>query len=335
MIDHPIERGRIRRAAGLLALCLLWAWSTGAIAFSPYASAPVRAALALLFLAALPFAYRAATRRWPRVSAMAGLFAVGVLPLVAGWALLRPSNERDWNADQQQLATARIEGDQVTLANVRNFSYRSTSDFDPHWEDRRYDLARIESLWFVVEPFSGFPGAAHTFISFGFEGGEYLAVSAEIRKEQGESFSPWKGLYRNYELMYVFGDERDLVSLRTEHRKDTVYVYPVRASKEQVRATFVDVLQRANALVARPEFYHSLTNTCTTNIAHHANRIQPDLVPFSWRMLLPGHSDAMALQLGLIDFEGSLEQARARFRVNERASRAAGADDFSVRIRAE
>ena len=335
MIDRTAAPGRFRLAASWLSLSLLWAWGTGAIALSPYASAPLRTSLALLFLAILPLAYRFATRRFPRVTVVAALFAVGSLPLLAWLLLLLPSNERDWNADQQYLASARIEGDRVTLANVRNFTYRSTSDYEPGWETRRYDLGRIESLWFVVEPFSGFPGAAHTFLSFGFEGGEYLAVSAEIRKEQGESFSPWKGLFRNYELMYVFGDERDLVSLRTEHRKDTVYVYPVRASKEVVRATFVDVLQRANALATRPEFYNSLTNTCTTNIANHANRIQPGLVPFSWRMLLPGHSDALALQLGLIDYEGSLERARARFRVNERAARAAGAADFSVRIRAD
>lgn len=335
MIEHIYLRGRSLRVAGLVVCAAFWVWSTGAIAFSPYASVAVRASLAILFLLALPVACGIAIRRLPVATAMLPLIALGSLPLLAGLALLRPSNDRPWNLDQARLPSARIEGDRVTLANVRHFTYRSAAEFEPHWEERSYDLARIESLWFIVEPFSGFPGAAHTFLSFGFEGGEYLAVSAEIRKEQGESFSPWKGLYRNYELMYVFGDERDLVLLRTEHRKDTVYLYPVRAPKALVRATFVDVLERANALAARPEFYNSLSNTCTTNIAHHANRIQPGRVPFSWRMLLPGHSDALALQLGLIDFEGDLEQARARFRVNERAASAAGSADFSARIRAD
>lgn len=326
---------RLRRTAGLIAVALLWVWSTGAIAFSPYSSGPVRAALALLFLLSLPLAYHAGKRRLSPQALAAGLLALGCAPLAAAGLLLQPSNDREWNPDQQRLPSALIEGRHVTLSNVRNFTYRSTSEFEPRWEDRHYDLDRIASLWFVVEPFSGFPGAAHTFLSFGFEGGEYLAVSAEIRKQPGESFSPWKGLYRNYELMYVFGDERDLVALRTEHRKDTVYVYPIRASKELIRATFVDVLERANGLAAHPEFYNTLTNTCTTNIVHHANRIQPELLPFSWHMLLPGHSDALALQRGLIDFEGSLEQARARFRVNERAAQAAGTDDFSARIRTE
>lgn len=307
-------------------------WMAGAIAFAPYASGAVRGTLVGVFLLLFAFACVVARRRRKAGFVLLGALAAVSIPLIAWLALLRPSNDRAWNSDQRRLAEVRVEGDRVTVRNVRNFRYRSTSDFDVRWEDRSYDLSRIESLWFVVEPFSGFPGAAHTFLSFGFEGGEYLAVSAEIRKEQGESFSPWKGLYRNYELMYVFGDERDLVHLRTAHRKDTVYVYPVRATKEQVRATFVDMLARADALVANPEFYHSVTNTCTTNIAGHANNIRPGLVPLSWRMLLPGYSDALALQLGVIDFDGTLEQARETFRVNERATGAPDAD-FSMRIR--
>jgi hypothetical protein len=175
---------------------------------------------------------------------------------------------------------------------------------------------------------------AHTFLSFGFEGGDYLAVSVEIRKEAGEAFSPWRGLYRNYELMYVLGDERDLVQLRTEQRRDTVYLYPLKASRERMRAMLLDVLGRAEALARAPEFYHSLLNNCATNIARHANRIHPGLVPYSWHLQLPGYADAKVLELGLIDFEGTLAQARERFRIDERAHRAAGAADFSARIRA-
>jgi hypothetical protein len=133
--------------------------------------------------------------------------------------------------------------------------------------------------------------------------------------------------------MYVFGDERDLVRLRTEHRKDTVYVYPLRGGPKIARAMLVDILARVNSLHGAPEFYNSLTNTCTTNIVEHANRIAPGLVPLSWQEVLPGHSDARALELGLIDFDGTIEAARERFRVNERAAQAAGAFDFSERIR--
>lgn len=314
----------------LLALGALFAWDTGAIAFAPYASAPVRTALACVFALAVPMVYLRA-RRWVWVPC--------AVPLLAWLTLLQPSNDRAWTADQQRLPRAEVDGDRVTVHDVRAFTYRSATDFDPKWEDRTYDLARLESAWFIVEPFSSFGGAAHTFLSFGFAGGPthddtYLAVSVEIRKEAGESFSPWQGLYRNYEIMYVLGDERDLIALRTEQRHDTVYLYPVRADKAQMRQMLVDILKRANALAIEPEFYNSITNTCTTSIARHVNRVAPGRVPFSWHLLLPGYADERALALGLIDFDGTLDQARARFRINERAARAAGAADFSTRIRA-
>lgn len=261
------------------------------------------------------------------------MLALGVMAVLSWTVLLRPSNERVWSADQARLPRVQIDGDRVAVNGVRNFVYRSTSDYDPVWEDRNYDLSQLQSLWFVEEPFSSFAGAAHTFLSFGFADGQYLAVSVEIRKEVGESFSPWKGLYRNYEIMYVFGDERDLVQLRTEQRHDTVYLYPVKASQALVRAMFLDIVKRANALAAQPEFYNSLTNTCTTNIAAHINHIVPGLVPFSWHLLLPGYADERALQLGLLDFQGTIDAARERFRINERAQSAAGAVDFSSLIR--
>lgn len=326
--------GRLGATVTRLALVGLWAWGAGAIALSPYSTQAVRTVLAGAFLLLVPLAlaWMRGRRVRPATTALVVL-AICSVPLIGWCSLLQPSNDRAWAADQQRLPRVEIAGDGAMVRGVRNFAYRSTTDFDRRWEDRRYDLSRIETAWFVLEPFSSFPGAAHTFLSFGFAGGEYLAVSVEIRKEAGESFSPWKGLYRNYELMYVFGDERDLVQLRTGVRKDTVYLYPVKATKPQLRAMFVDIAARANGLAERPEFYNSLTNTCTTNIALHANRIHPGRVPLSWHLVLPGYSDERAMQLGLIDFAGTLAQARERFRINERAARAAGSEDFSQRIR--
>lgn len=270
-------------------------------------------------------------RRWLTRAVLA------VLPIVSGYALLvllvRPSNERDWNLDQVQLATAEFVDDQVTVHNVRNALYRSTSDFDVRWETRRYDLSRLESVWFIVEPFSDWRGPAHTFLSFGFGDDDYLALSVEIRKERGESFSPWWGLLRQYELAYVAGDERDLIGMRANHRKDEVFLYPVRATPAQRRALLQSMLQRANALAAAPEFYNTLTNTCTSNIVDHIEAIAPDRIPWSYKTLLPAHSDDLAFDLGLIDTELPRERYRAAHRINERA--AAHADDpaFSQAIR--
>jgi hypothetical protein len=266
------------------------------------------------------------------------LLAMAVALFVA-WLLfallVRPSNERDWNADQARVATAEIDGDAVTIRNVRNAVYRSTSDFDVHWETRRYDLSRLESVWFVVEPFADWRGPAHTFLSFGFDDGDYVAVSVEIRKERGESFSPLLGLLRQYEIAYVIGDERDLIGLRANHRKDEVFLYPIRATPAQARALFESMLARANRVATTPEFYNTLTNTCTSNIVDHIESIAPGRVPWSHKTLLPAYSDDLAYDLGLIDTDLPRETYRAAHRINERAQSAANRPDFSVAIRGD
>ena len=264
------------------------------------------------------------------------LLAIAVALFVA-WLLfamlIRPSNERDWNADQARMATAEIVGDAVTIRNVRNAVYRSTSDFDVHWETRRYDLARLDSVWFVVEPFADWRGPAHTFLSFGFDDGEHVAISVEIRKERGESFSPLLGLLRRYEIAYVIGDERDLIGLRANHRKDEVFLYPIRTTREQARALFVSMLERANRIAAEPEFYNTLTNTCTSNIVDHIESIAPGRVPWSYKTLLPAYSDDLAYDLGLIDTDLPRERFRPAYRINDAAAASANAFDFSRAIR--
>ena len=249
-------------------------------------------------------------------------------------ALLRPSNDRDWSPDQAELATAVIEGDHVQISNVRNALYRSTTDYDVRWEQRRYDLGQLESVWFMVEPFSDWRGPAHTLLSFGFGDGRYLAVSVEIRKEQGEAFSPLKGLLRQYELTYIIGDERDLIGLRANHRRDEVFLYPVRTTPAGRRALLVSMLERTNAVAAQPEFYNTLSNTCTTNIVEHIDAIVPGRIPLSYKTLLPGYSDELAFDLGLIDTTLPRESFRAAHRINDLALEHADSENFSAGIRA-
>ncbi len=245
----------------------------------------------------------------------------------------QPSNDRDWAPDQERLAWAEIEGRRVRVHNIRHARYRSVDDYDVVWESRSYDLDRLQSAWFVVEPFEEWRGPAHTLMSFGFAGDEYLAISVEIRKEKGEEFSPWKGLMRQYEVMYVIGDERDLIQLRTNHRRDQVYLYPVRAPRERIEQMFVGMLRRANRLKVQPEFYNTLSNTCTTNIVDHVNELVPGRVPFSYKVLLPGYSDELAYELGLIDTELQFAEAQRHFRIDDDALRLAGRQDFSKRLR--
>ncbi|HWM93047.1 MAG TPA: DUF4105 domain-containing protein [Thermoanaerobaculia bacterium] len=269
------------------------------------------------------------------------LFAAsGALLVFLLWKVFgpRPSNDRGWTPDQALLPWAEIEGRSVRVHNVRHARYRSTEDYDIAWEERTYDLDRLRSAWFVVEPFGEWQGPAHTLMSFGFEGdsseeNDYLAVSVEIRKERGEEFSPWQGLARRYEVMYVVGDERDLIRLRTNHRRDEVYLYPVRAPRERIEQMLVSMLRRANRLREEPEFYNTLTNSCTTNIVRHVNELIPGRVPWSYKVILPGYSDELAYDLGLIDTDLPFAEAKRRFRIDEKAQRLGDREDFSVAIR--
>jgi Domain of unknown function (DUF4105) len=275
----------------------------------------------------------AKVRRHPFRSAAWGLLLGAVASYLVLMVLVRPSNERDWSVDQRRTAMAEVSGDVVRIQNVRNAHYRSTEDFDMRWEERTYDLRQLESVWFVVEPFADWRGPAHTFLSFGFGDGRYVSISVEIRKERGESFSPLRGVLRQYELAYIVGDERDLIGLRANHRHDDVYLYPIRATRDGMRALFVSMLERANALARTPEFYNTLTNTCTSNIVQHINVIAPGRIPFSYKTLLPAYSDDLAFDLGLIDTELARDQYRAAYRINDLARLHADSAAFSAAIR--
>lgn len=265
----------------------------------------------------------------------AALAIAGITALALAVVLLsrHPSNARDWAVDQSRLPSSSFAGDSVHVRNVRDIHYRSTTDFDVAWDDRAYDLRQLESVWFVVEPFSGRKGPAHTFVSFGFADGQYVAISVEIRKEKGEHFSAVGGALRNYELMYVVGDERDLIKLRSNYRRDSVFLYRAVTTPAKARALFVSMLTRANELGAHPEFYNTLTSTCTTNIVRHVNEITPKRVPFSYKVLLPAYADELAYEVGLLDTTVPFAALRARAKINARALRYADSASFSRLIR--
>ena len=250
-----------------------------------------------------------------------------------GCKTFSPSNDRDWVADQAVLSTADFAGDDVRVRNVRFCNYHTAENFDLRHEDRAYRLTDLESVDFIVVPFGDMPNLAHTMLSFGFKGGEYLAVSVEIRKEKGERYSALKGLLRQYELMYVVADERDLIKVRSNLRLEDVYIYRAKATPDQARDLFVDVMRRVNELSVKPEFYDAVTNNCTTNIVRHINHLSPGRIQYSAKVLLPGHSDRLAFELGLIETDTDFERARLRARINELAYAHRDSPDFSALIR--
>jgi len=262
-----------------------------------------------------------------------GLVAA-VLPVVAvalWWSSIPPSNDRDWSPDVARLARAAFNGRSVTIQNVRNFKYRSESDYDQRWETRSYNLDRIRGVDLFLS-FWGPTQIAHTIVSWEFDDGQHLAISIETRKEQGEAYSAIRGFFRQYELYYVVADERDLVGLRASYRAEQVYLYPIRLPASQAQALLVEYLDDVNRLADHPRWYNALTQNCTTTIRSHAQNAGGG-GRLDWRLLANGHLDQLLYERGQIDTDLPLADLRARSNITARAKAATDSADFSALIR--
>jgi len=251
--------------------------------------------------------------------------------------VLAPSNFRDWTPEQAVPATAELHGNRVTIHNVRNCQYFAADTYLVDYYDKSFDLASVRGVDFLMVPFESMPAVAHTMLSFELarpDGkSDHLAVSVEVRKEKHETYNPVKGSARQYELMYVVADERDVIRQRTNYRHENVYLYRTTATPEVARLLLADVLARVNDLAKKPEFYDTITNNCTTNIVRHINRVRPNRITYDVRMLLPGYSDELAFNQGLIVPHGTFEQTKHRAYINPLAERYADRDEFSELIR--
>jgi hypothetical protein len=264
-----------------------------------------------------------------------------VLALPAGCRsaekLIAPSNFREWSPEQALQPTAEFHGDQVTIRNVRNCQYFAQDTYLVDYNDKTFDLGMVRSVDFLMVPFESMPAVAHTLLSFEIARPngrpDHLAVSVEVRKEKHETYNPVMGSARQYELMYVIADERDVIRQRTHYRRENVYLYRTTATPETSRLLLADVLGRVNELAKKPEFYDTLTNNCTTNIVRHINRVRPNRIAYDVRMLLPGYSDQLAFNQGLIVSHGTFEETKQHAYINPLAERYADRDDFSELIR--
>ncbi len=254
----------------------------------------------------------------------------------AGLFLFMPaSNDRDWIPRHAVTPRVVIEGDRMVVEGVRNFRFPPGAAHTGTFETRIYDLSRIESLWYGLSVFhpDGWRGPAHGLFSFGFDDGTYVAVSVEARKEVGEPYGVYRGMLRTYELIYVVGDERDLLLDRAVNRPDDVYLFPVKAPVLGIRDLFVALLTEADRLGREPVWYNTLTNNCTSRLRDHVNEVAPGLIPPTWRVILPGYTDELMIGLGLLRGDDDLETARRRWWINERAREAGDIPDFSRAIR--
>lgn len=248
---------------------------------------------------------------------------VGVaLVLLALFVRLRtPSHEGDWQATHAVLPYAEIEGDLLTVRNLRNFAYGADGEVrEIRYEDRGYDLAALDSLWYGLSHFASF-GLAHSFLSFGFADGGYLALSVEARLEKHQTYHPLLGLLRTYELIYVAADERDVVGVRTHVRHEEVLLYQIRVPPATAKQLLLVMLGTMNEIHDRPRFYNTLLDNCTTNILQHAEQLTRWDLFTDYRVILPGYSDGLAYQLGAIANDLPLAVARDRARIDPESVR--------------
>jgi hypothetical protein len=331
--SEPGARGVLARLTHYGSRILLWTllgvltlWAIAALYFD-FRVAWLRLPLAAIYgLGMLGVVVRVKSRRLA-----AGVCAGGFVLVLAWWLELRPSNTRDWQPDVAVLPYADITESQVTIHNIRNCDYRTETDFDPHYYDKTFNLANLRTVDMFLVTW-GSPHIAHTMVSFGFLGGDYVCFSIETRKEKGESYSATKGFFRQYELTYVIADERDVVRLRTNYRQgEEARLYRLRITPEQARGLLLDYLQRANALRDHPVWYNALLDNCTTAI--RTQRAATQRQPLDWRMLANGHLDELLYEHGIIATNLPFADLKARSMINPQA-RGAGQDPtFSQRIR--
>lgn len=247
---------------------------------------------------------------------------------------LQPSLDLEWAADCEHLTTATVDGTSITFNMVRDFTWRTTRDRDEHWvEEVKVDANDLKDVWFVVDHFHSLKGLAHTYLTFEFGCGTCLSFSFETRREKGERYHPWDGLWRAYELYLLVGFERDVTGLRTHGRKNKDYMFRAITPPGKDRELLFGMINKLNSLAQHPEWYHSLLTTCNTSIVRIVNQVTPGRIPFLWRNFLPGYTPKAAFRLKLIEDWGGLEQTLEKARIDERAQAWDGKEDYSAMLR--
>lgn len=326
----PLHRlGRFVLAAIIL---LAAGWGALALWFQLPGATPVRLLTILAWCLLGAGAVVASVRRRPRLALP--VFVLALAALAAWWGTLAPSHERVWADDVARLLHAEVQDERVVLHNVRNFEWRTPEDYTPRWETREYDLDRLVSADLVLSYWMG-PAIAHTLVSFGFDDGQRVVFSLEIRKERHESFSALGGFFRKFEQVLVAADENDIVRTRSNARGEDVYLYRLDMPPEALRALFTGYLDEADALRGEPAFYNTLTSNCTTIIFELARRFAPG-IPMDYRLLLSGYFARYVHELGGLAPGFDYETLQERGYINPRATALppeAGSAVFSRTIR--
>lgn len=323
----------LRRAAGWLAAALWFSvragvvgWAALALYFSSLPWPALRLCLALAFVVLGVWAlWLARTWRGPL------LFGLAYVAVLALYVSIQPSHDRHWRPEVAVMPRAIIEGDRVRFTGVRDFEYRSVDDFTPRYVEREVSLSHLIAVDFYLSFWMQGP-IGHTFVSFVFDNAPPVCISIEARPELGEGYAPIASLFKQFELIYVVGDERDLVRLRTNYRNEDVFLYRLAITRESALRLFRIYLKRINELADHAEFYHLLSNSCTINIVRYANAAGRK-GRFEIRHYLNGLIDGYLYDTGRLDTSLPFETLRERSQINQAAQAADDAPDFSDRIR--
>lgn len=243
----------------------------------------------------------------------------------------KPTNDPPWKDEYSRLASADFNGNSVIIRNLRRARYATNAaPLTVDWTEKEVELGDLKDVWFGISVFAP-PNIAHTFLSFDFGDGDPIVISVEARQRPGQKFHPFTGLLKEFHIIYVVGDEQDVIGVRTYSKRNEIYFQPLTISPDRARTLFCDMMARTNALISTPKHYNTLAANCTISLA------KDTILPwwqryFDWRLILSGFSDRVAWQFGVLDQEHSVRALRAAAHLNPDDA-SPHEPDFSKRIR--
>jgi hypothetical protein len=313
----------------VIVIACMTAWTSLAIYYSNLSDDNMRTGMAIGFAACTAAAFLFIKKRLRTIIGYLIIFCL----IVVWWLNIKPSNDRNWQPDVAVLPYAIIQDNIVTIHNIRNLSYRTETDFDVQYYNKTFNLDTLDSVDLIAVYWMG-DAIAHIMMSFGFQGKDFIAFSIETRKEKEEGYSTIKGFFKQYELIYIAGDERDLIRVRTDYRKpqEDVYLYRIRFNRERAQKLFMEYIKQINAMKEKPVWYNTLTTNCTTNIIMHIKTFS-DRIRYNWKILLSGYTPQYAYEIGALNTSLPFAELKKKSYINPRAHVVGNDPEFSRKIR--